>query len=175
VNSKQLDTLVARRYKAAPGARYNDAQAQVIGCEFEAMQGEGVPVTPPNIVDRARPKKACLHPYFTWDDREAAEKYRHKEAADLMNHLVIVTEHENTRLERKVAFNVRVAPAPQGEEEPPARVYVSLAEATANEAYRQQLLAERWSILRHWAKVTEDLELTAEFADILELIHRHGK
>lgn len=41
-------------------------------------------ITPDSIVDAARPEKSPLHQYFTWDDGEAAERYRLMEAAQLI-------------------------------------------------------------------------------------------
>jgi len=44
----------------------------------------------PDVVAAARPDSSPLHSYFTWDDSEAAQKYRLNEAARLIRVVVAV-------------------------------------------------------------------------------------
>jgi len=45
--------------------------------------GRGI-ITPSSVVDAARLESSPLHKYFTWDDGEAAERYRLIEASNLI-------------------------------------------------------------------------------------------
>ena len=49
----------------------------------------GETATPDQIVERARDEKSELHKLFTWDDTEAAEKWRKQEARQITYHLII--------------------------------------------------------------------------------------
>lgn len=47
-----------------------------------------------DLVDASRPVDAPLHPLFEWDDSIAAEKYREKQARDIITHIFLVPEKE---------------------------------------------------------------------------------
>jgi len=49
-------------------------------------------LTPGAVVNASRPKKAVLHPAFTWDDFVAAEKYREDEARTVMSSIQVEYE-----------------------------------------------------------------------------------
>ena len=48
-----------------------------------AKENDGM-VLPEVVVDAARPESSPLHKYFTWEDTEAAEKWRIHEARNLL-------------------------------------------------------------------------------------------
>lgn len=77
-------------YKAAPGAVFNDGQAQSVGQEVE-----GIPtwpeVTPDAVVNAARSESSAMHGLFEWRDDVAAERYRVQQARHILNHLITVT------------------------------------------------------------------------------------
>jgi hypothetical protein len=50
-------------------------------------------LTPPVIVDEARPEDAPLHDYFEWDDDVAAERHREAQARRLIRRFKIVYRH----------------------------------------------------------------------------------
>lgn len=53
--------------------------------ELEKIRkGNNGKLTPGAVVDASVPKKAVLHPAFTWDDYMAAQKYREDEARTLI-------------------------------------------------------------------------------------------
>jgi hypothetical protein len=52
--------------------------------ELLAVRDHYGTLTPANVVEAARPREHPLHSRFTWDDTEAAEKYRLFEAANLI-------------------------------------------------------------------------------------------
>ena len=50
---------------------------------------------PENVVETARPPKSSLHGFFTWDNSEAAEKWRLEEARTLIRTVTIVNVQDN--------------------------------------------------------------------------------
>ncbi len=72
--------------KATWKIKLYDADAQAVADEIAAI---GETATPVQIVDKARDEATELHKCFTWDDAEAAEKYRLNEARQIVRLLVI--------------------------------------------------------------------------------------
>lgn len=60
--------------------------------EIDAIVNRDGSATPERIVEAARNEQSELHKCFTWDDHEAAEKYRLVEARKLIISLVIEDE-----------------------------------------------------------------------------------
>lgn len=67
------------RYHAKPGSPYSDDDAEVIGPVLRELAEDGHSEAV-SIVKAAEPEDSPLHPYFTWDDQEAARRYRKSEA-----------------------------------------------------------------------------------------------
>ena len=148
---------VTLTYAAAPGAPYNAEQAQLVGEALEAMEARGVPVAPSEIVEEARPASSILHPFFTWEDREAAEAYRRWEARSLVNHLRIVVGDGETIAFAKARYSVRLempeeeGEPEEGEEEAAAvRAYVPLLRVQSEPLLKAQKEAQAVGELRAW-------------------------
>lgn len=62
------------------------ADAQLVA---EEIMDIGESATPEQIVNRAEDKSTELHKCFTWEDTEAAKKWRLQEARQVVNHLVV--------------------------------------------------------------------------------------
>lgn len=54
-------------------------------------------VTPENVLKYAKNKKSELHKCFTWDDTEAANKWRLKEAQKVIQMLVVTPREEEAQ------------------------------------------------------------------------------
>lgn len=159
---------VRRRYVAADGAGYNNTEAQGIGEELENMTQEGVSVTPPALVQRAEPEENILHPHFTWNDREAAEKCRLQEARHIVNHLIVVTESGGEERYRKSHFSVNVTNNVVEEEtDSSGREYVSVFVVEKEEELRSQVHQRAWAELKAWAERWESFD----FKDLRPAIH----
>lgn len=48
-------------------------------------------LTPPIVVEEARPAESPLHGHFEWDDSVAGEKYRYVQAAELIRSVKVVS------------------------------------------------------------------------------------
>jgi len=87
---------------------------------------------PEIVVDEARPNSSPLHNYFTWDDSEAAEKYRLVEARELIAVCVEYLGEEN-KTEERVFCSLSSDRAKKGG-------YRVLVDVLKNVSKRQQLL-----------------------------------
>ncbi len=67
--------------------------AQVIGEELERIRiSDDGKLTPPAIVEAAKPAKAPLHPCFEWDNSKAGKQWREHQARNLVRAVVTVVE-----------------------------------------------------------------------------------
>lgn len=81
--------------------------AQVAGEELERIREEHGTLTPPLVVDEARPEDAPLHPVFEWNNETAAEQYRLVQARTLIRTVEII-KAENDQVTTSPAYvNVR--------------------------------------------------------------------
>ena len=75
---------------------FTKVKAQIVGETLEEIfeQNDGV-VLPSTVVRSARPKRSPIHNCFEWDNKKAADKYRDRQAGDLLRWIVIVHEQED--------------------------------------------------------------------------------
>lgn len=69
--------------------------ADVAKAEFDRIYEKFGELTSKNVVDENRSVSAPLHSCFEWNDAVAAEKYREKQAGDMIRCLVTIHESEN--------------------------------------------------------------------------------
>lgn len=91
-------TKVVGVWKAGFGLFHADAQ--LVAEEIASLGDEVNGVTKQQIVDYARDEDTELHKCFEWDDSIAAEKYRLKQANDILCHIVIKRTEE--QIEQKM-------------------------------------------------------------------------
>ena len=71
-------------------------KAQDAGEELERISKEHGEVTPPLVVDEARPEESPIHEVFEWDDYVAAESHREHQARQLIRSIQVVKPEGNT-------------------------------------------------------------------------------
>ena len=131
------------------------------GRELERIAAESDgELRPPEVVEASRPEDAPLHPCFTWDDREAAELYRHVEARQIIRAIVIepATDDERPRYQY-----VSIVPASN------ERAYMDTAVVMSDAALREQALSDAMAGINAWRKRWEHL---SELADLFAAIDR---
>ena len=69
--------------------------ADVAKAEFDRIYEKFGELTAKSVVDENREKAAPLHSCFEWDDAVAAERYREKQAGDMIRCLVTIRESES--------------------------------------------------------------------------------
>lgn len=126
------------RYELRPGFRQpKGADINAAGHEIERIKKQHGDKAPPAvIVESARPKDSPIHPWITWDIREAARKCQEEEAGYLCRSYYRVESDEDNREMRTIA-NVSIQF--EGDEE---RSYVSSSRILTDEDIRNQVRAE---------------------------------
>ena len=71
-------------------------KAQTAGEELERISKEHGEITPPLVVDEARPEESPIHEVFEWDDYVAAEHHREHQARQLIRSIEVVKPEGNT-------------------------------------------------------------------------------
>ena len=135
--------------------------AQTVGQELERI-GAAEPLTPSAVVEAARPADAPLHPAFTWDDTDAAEKYRQSEARRLVSGIRVIT-HTTEGPQRTLAY-VSVVYPEQG------RQYMPTAHVMGDEELRTQALSEALEALNALRRRFGHLNELAELFSAAEKI-----
>lgn len=64
--------------------------AQKAGAELERIAEKHGSLKPSSVVDESRQEGSILHKCFEWDDEQAAEKYRCRQAQDMIRNIVTV-------------------------------------------------------------------------------------
>ena len=106
-----------------------------VRCAIVELEKKNGRLDPSDIVNAAREKDSPLHPYFTWDDTEAAELYRRTQACELIRRVKIeITTHETT------VRTVRYVSVPDSGK-PNENDYFNL-EKVQRESFREILLDE---------------------------------
>jgi|WetSurMetagenome_2_1015567.scaffolds.fasta_scaffold59843_3 hypothetical protein len=145
--------------------------AQDAGDEVERIAKVNGNVTPKAIVKAAEPENAVLNPCFTWDNEEAADKFRESEARKLVGNLVTVNIISNVTEEPVRAF-VNVTTESTGRTR---TSYVPIATAVSNVSYRNEMITKALNEatgFRH--KYSAIQELTKIFDAIDETVKDQG-
>ena len=87
-----INMAIIADWKPGFSSLYNGVEVQKVADEIMTITDEFESATPQQIVDKARDERTELHKCFTWDDAEAAEKYRRDEARHLVRCIVIKRE-----------------------------------------------------------------------------------
>lgn len=138
--------MIYRFKDAAHLPRGLDAQA--VGETLDAIrETEGSGFTPESVVHAARSKRSPLHAAFTWDDGEAAEKYRLTEASYLIRTVVVVVHDDERGEDREERAFVPVTVRDADESR-----YLPIVDVISDDDYRRQhaerLLSELIAVRR---------------------------
>ena len=141
-----------------------ETEKDIIRRELELIAKSKQGLVPSEVVKSASRKSSPLHKFFTWDDNEAARRYREEQASFLIRRIKVEIQTSDTKTVTVRAFiNVR---------EPDCEGMISLGErgqyvpiqtVLSNEELRGQMLdaakrelaafRSKYSILSELAKV----------------------
>jgi hypothetical protein len=142
-------------YRWKEGSRIS-LPPEIAGSHLEQLRSDHGHLTAEMVLEDARPAKSPLHDAFTWDDSEAAHKYRLEQARYIIRSVVYLPA-EMTDPEPVRAF-VRVQP--NGDEH-----YTSLHVAMGDEELRRQVVLRALKELQEWRRrYAAYRELAAIFA-----------
>lgn len=140
-------TTVKIRYAAGFSAKVKAEEAHA-ALEMVRETNGGV-LRPSDVVDAARPDDAPLHPAFTWDDADAAEKYRQDEARRLIRSVCVIDTSKPEALPQPVYLHVKADNRGQQ--------YLTTTEVMSNDEHRTRVLEQAMSQLRGWRKKYNEL------------------
>lgn len=145
------------QYRAKSGSGYSQKDAEVIGPELERLAADGR-ASAPEIVKAAAPDEAPLHPYFEWDDPEAARLYRETQARHIARSVVVVrvtNRPDGSQREEEIRAFHAVA-VDRSEEEPEQkaepRQYLSVDVVRGDRALASQVVAQAHREMLGWRK-----------------------
>lgn len=129
------------KYRAADGAHFDDAEAEVIGRELE--QAPGFPrLTPEIVVSVAKSPASALHRHFEWDDPSAAVLYRKEQARRILRDLIII--------DARAGQSTRAYQNFTKEESEESRAYVHASEIVRRPVLADTLLDRAYSEMERW-------------------------
>jgi hypothetical protein len=128
-------------------------------------------LTPKTLLAVAQSPKSQLHQYFTWDDTEAARKFREFQAYELIRRVKVTIETPDAKEITVRAF----WPVKQIERDGTINAgrpgsYLPLAEAMQNEGALAQIIAAAKSELRAFSVKYRQLNRVAELSGVFEAI-----
>lgn len=136
-------------------------QGEVIRSELTSLAGPDRIVYPGQVVDAARDPKSILHPLFTWDDTEAAEKYRLVQARTLIGSFRITVPERNIRVQ---AFTSLRADKPHG------GGYRFIGDVMRNPGLKEQLIDQALKEVEGVQKKYQNLEELGTIWDAVETV-----
>jgi hypothetical protein len=150
-------------YKWKSAARLRGLDPQACGQRLAKIEKQAG-LTPENVVEDARAASSPLHDGFTWDDSEAAEKFRLDEARYILRAIIIVTSDPID--EDEEPSTVR-AFFPVKEEDEEESSYVNVTDVMSDSKLRAKILTRAYDELTAWKERYNNLE---EFADVRKAI-----
>jgi hypothetical protein len=147
--------------------------ADVVGRELERLAAANS-LTPEAVLQEAEQDGSPLHPFFEWDDSQAARQYRLVQAAWLIRTVKVRVETPTEAQEARAFIRVTVA-QPEDEEgdesAPPVAKsqYVPLAQALSVEDYRKGMMQDA---LRELKQFQAKYRVLTELAGVMKEIDR---
>ncbi len=149
-------------YKFRNGHAIKNVDAEDVGRCLEELRAAGPSFTPQDVVEKARPEEAPLHPAFEWDDRIAGEKYRENQARSVIRSVVVV-EMAGTPQQRESLACVSFA-SPFDKE---GSSYGFCQDVLAEMDLRARVIAAQESQLQGWVQRNAHIVELAEYVDAI--------
>lgn len=151
------------------------ADAQKVGEEIEALyELNGGVVSPQDVVVAAKSDDSEMHPLFTWDDVEAAQKQRRGEASYVMRNLVVVVQSSGQKGAKQDAQVIPIRAMINARTEQ-GRGYMPISVAMADSGIREQILGAALGELNAWRRKYQSLKELADIFDAIDAIESQLK
>lgn len=154
-------------YRWAEGSHINRVDILSAKSEIERLQREYTLVQPEHVVEAARPDDAPLHNAFTWDDTEAAQKWRLSEAGHVLRcvaRIEIAEDGEEIRTREYWPVSVTI------EGQKTEHGFVSYDVAMANPSFRSQVLERALSEYRALGRKYKNIAELSKVRDAVEAV-----
>ena len=161
---------VFKQFRARPGSRITDAQAQIYGERLETLAEEhNGGYAAADVVEDAKDVKAPYHDYFEWNNKMAGHEWRLQQARVLTGSItVVVVRKDGSEDEhRAIEHVVREFPSPETGETQAVAEYVPLKTIVSEPTLWKQLLARYLHEVKQWRKRAS---LIKELGETLEPI-----
>lgn len=119
---------------------------------------------PGQLVDVARPETSPLHTLFTWNNQEAADKWRTHEARKIISAITVVNIHDEQARETPAFISVGHIESTQDAGEG----YRPIEVIAANEAFTQEAMRDVMMRLRAMRRRYEAIEALAPIWKAME-------
>jgi hypothetical protein len=133
-----------------------------------AAENDGV-LRPADVVEAARPKNSILHSRFTWDNDEAAERYRLWQARQLIS---VTIDYIGPVRDDSDKMRVFVSLTPDRAAGGGYRVVEAVMMSPED---RNQMLADALDEMERFQKKYEDLKELAEVFSAMKRVRRPAK
>jgi hypothetical protein len=150
-------------------SRYTAAQIEVIERELKAIEDAEDGIRPARVLALAREESHPLHTMLTWDDRDAAEKYRLDEVRRMCRAVQVRVVDESGEETHHAPMFVSISEESDadGDAAHSERVYRRFERAIKDPVSRQALIDEALRQIAYWQERHKALEeLTPVFAAI---------
>lgn len=141
------------------------APAQQVGELFEQLQHSETGLTPKSVLDAARAENSFIHDEFEWDNDVAAEKYRLKQAQNMILNVRVIVR-ETTDQEMRNEWKERGFVCTPGGKS----VYVTLQSALNNDEWHKHLMKqakdEMESFIAKYRRLDELSEVIKAMQDV---------
>ena len=151
----------AKQYKAVPGSRLKDEDAEVIGPVVDRLTKKNGAATAKDLLEAARSPRSALHKYFEWDDQKAAEAHRLARAGQLIRSIQIVVVTKEAPVETR-AFHVTTQDERKG--------YRPAAQVFASENLSDQVIKNALRELSGWKARYQQYRKAARLAPVFTAI-----
>lgn len=159
-----MSAFESKKYSWRKGYAYK-TPADVVGNVLEKIEKKKGSITASDFLDASRSKKSPTHSMFEWDDTIAAEKYRLRQSAQIINQLEISIESNG--FECVTAFvNVESKSVRK------TASFINIESAMSDEEYREQILQNALSELKAFEKKYAQYR---ELADVFDSIKEYER
>lgn len=148
------------------GSRGYSVDAQIVGETVERITEQEGRCEPGRLVDVARDETNPIHPLFTWDNDDAAEKWRTHEARKIIGALTVTVKVRDQDITAPAFISVGHVIATQDEGEG----YRPVSVVTADEQFAQEAIHEAMMRLRALKRRYEAIEALAPVWKALEAL-----
>lgn len=150
--------MTTYRWKSETRKNYTSIDPQKVGEALQQLSDRlGDQITSQAVVTEATAPTSPLHGWFEWDNDKAANSWRVKQASDLMNAVVVVTDDQSPQ-----PMFVSVVEEVDGEEQ---RHYATTARVFADSVLSHQILERAYGEMETFRQKYGQFKELAKIAD----------
>ena len=140
---------------------------------LEAIANRRAGLTPTTVLAEAKSPKSTLHKYFTWDDTEAARRWREAQAYELIRRVqVTIITPEQKEITVRAFWPVKQVEKDGTIDAGKRGSYMPIAQVLVNDQAIAQIIAAAKSELAAFTTKYSKLEYIAEFQPLFKEIRK---